>query len=303
MEIFISWSGTTSHKVALLFKEYLPHIVQGVDTYISSKDIDSGVRWFENVSDKLEKSDFGIICISRTNQNAPWLLFEAGALAKKVKESKVTPVLINITKDDLKGPLSQFQGIQLDKEGLNSLVMSINKSLPDPRKDNILKVTLKKWWPEINEKLLEIFRVVDPNKDYYVVAKHSKLCLQAQNPNSEGGPEIIQWTQDGNDNQKWKFVFSKEHFFQIISKKDSDECLGISSENIKKLEIQHCSLPAVENQLWELIEVEEHCYQIRSKLSKYCLDVKGGKKEKGINIQLFQCHGGNNQKWNLKRCE
>ncbi len=40
---------------------------------------------------------------------APWLMFEAGALAKSVKGSRLVPLLFGIESADIKGPLIHFQ--------------------------------------------------------------------------------------------------------------------------------------------------------------------------------------------------
>jgi len=79
MKIFISWSGKLSKHVGLTLRDWLPNVIQAADPYISSKDISKGVRWFSEISTELESSHFGIICVTRTNMESPWLLFEAGA--------------------------------------------------------------------------------------------------------------------------------------------------------------------------------------------------------------------------------
>lgn len=45
MKVFISWSGTKSHKIGLVFRNWLPSVIQSLETYVSSEDIDKGARW------------------------------------------------------------------------------------------------------------------------------------------------------------------------------------------------------------------------------------------------------------------
>jgi hypothetical protein len=50
---------------------------------MSDNNIDGGARWNDALAKALEETDFGIVCVTCANQAAPWLNFEAGAVAKK----------------------------------------------------------------------------------------------------------------------------------------------------------------------------------------------------------------------------
>jgi hypothetical protein len=79
MTVFISCSGPLSTKVAELLAAWLPDVIQGVETWLYSEDIEKGSRWPEEFNKALATT-VGILCVTRENKNAPWLLFEAGAL-------------------------------------------------------------------------------------------------------------------------------------------------------------------------------------------------------------------------------
>ena len=59
-------------------------------------DIDAGERWSNSVQKELEEPRFGILCLTQDNLTAPWILFEAGALAKTVQNTYVCPYLIDV---------------------------------------------------------------------------------------------------------------------------------------------------------------------------------------------------------------
>ena len=91
MNIFISWSGERSKTAALGLKSLLEDVfVQAVTVFISDH-INPGENWGQRLGAELEKSQFGILCLTEDNFQAPWLLFEAGALAKKFAASRVVP--------------------------------------------------------------------------------------------------------------------------------------------------------------------------------------------------------------------
>jgi hypothetical protein len=114
MEIFLSWSGGRSKAVAEAFCKWLPRVIQAVDPWISL-DIAKGKRWSKEIRDRLEKSRVGIVCLTSENLDAPWLLFEAGAISKS-ENSRAFTFLLDVKKGDVKPPLGDFQHTQFDTE-------------------------------------------------------------------------------------------------------------------------------------------------------------------------------------------
>lgn len=82
MRVFVSWSAERSKGLAQALKNWLPLVLHYVEPWMSEASIHAGEGWGISVAKELEASNFGIICITRENLNAPWVLFEAVALAK-----------------------------------------------------------------------------------------------------------------------------------------------------------------------------------------------------------------------------
>jgi len=163
MKVFISWSGELSHVVALLLKEWLRHVIQVVEPYVSSEDIEKGSRWFTDIDSKLDDCNFGIVCLTRENMAKPWILFEAGAISRSISQSRVTPLLIDISPADLSGPLSQFQATHLTKIEMLKLAKDIARQLNDPRFDDaLIEESFDKWWPNLHT---GVKRLVESSKD------------------------------------------------------------------------------------------------------------------------------------------
>lgn len=83
MKVFLSWSGESSHAIAEKLHKWLPMVIQKIEPYIST-EIEKGTRWASDIASELEVCAFGIACVTQENKDAPWLLFEAGALSKSV---------------------------------------------------------------------------------------------------------------------------------------------------------------------------------------------------------------------------
>lgn len=160
MKIFLSWSGETSHKVALVLREWLPSVIQSIQPYVSSEDIDKGARWSSDIAKELEKSKFGIICITKENINAPWINFEAGALSKTIEKTYVCPFLFGVKKSEISNtsPLLQFQSTIYQYEDVQKLLLSINSANDSEKlEDARLIKAFEIWWPNLQKGLDAIF--------------------------------------------------------------------------------------------------------------------------------------------------
>lgn len=152
-EIFISWSGPRSKFVAEALYDWIPRVIQSVNPWMSSEDIRAGDRWFIEISNKLENSQFGIICITPENLTSPWLLFEAGALAKTITDEKlVCPYLIDLNPTDFKSPLNHFQSVKATEDDTFNLIKSINKMGKETLNEEQLKDTFDRFWPDLHDK-------------------------------------------------------------------------------------------------------------------------------------------------------
>ncbi|MGA7181309.1 MAG: toll/interleukin-1 receptor domain-containing protein [Thiobacillaceae bacterium] len=154
MKVFVSWSGDASHDVAKALKDWLPNVIQAVDVFLSSEDIAKGSVWFNELGNVLDESAFGIVCLTRDNLSAPWILYEAGALGKRFEHSRVVPLLIGLKVPDLSGPLSHFNAALLDKDEIARLVAAINAQLGAAKLgDKQLDTAFATWWPSLEESL------------------------------------------------------------------------------------------------------------------------------------------------------
>lgn len=130
MKVFISWANEPSKTVADALRDWLPDVLQSVQLFMSSADIDAGGRWSPTIASALASSSFGIVCVTPSNQHDPWLTFEAGALAKTLENTFVCPYLIGLAPGEmLAGPLTQFQAKTADKAGTLELLSTINKRM------------------------------------------------------------------------------------------------------------------------------------------------------------------------------
>jgi hypothetical protein len=156
MKIFLSWSGDSSRQIAAALNEWLPLIFSDVSCWLSTRNIEAGKRWGNELDAELASTTFGILCLTPNNLLAPWLLFEAGALSRSVEVARVVPYCVGVAPDEIQGPLSRFQSVRADAEGTRALLRSINSVLANPRTEQMLDRIFDRWWPDLERGLAGI---------------------------------------------------------------------------------------------------------------------------------------------------
>jgi hypothetical protein len=133
VKVFLSWSGEKSRRVANVFRDWFPTVIQAIEPWLSSSDLVAGVRWNEALQAELSRAGAGVICVTRSNQQSAWLNFEAGLLTKALGPGRVIPVLINVAPEDLAPPLRSVQAAKLDRSGISNLFRTLVR-LADPER-------------------------------------------------------------------------------------------------------------------------------------------------------------------------
>jgi len=109
------------------------------------------------LASELEGTDEGIVVVTRDNQHAPWLNFEAGALSKRAgfldgeRQARVRTLRVDLSNADIEGPLANFQHTDLnDRQDMFKLVQSLNNG-DKPVSPDVLSETFNLLWPKLDE--------------------------------------------------------------------------------------------------------------------------------------------------------
>lgn len=153
MKAFLSWSGDKSKALGESLREWLPVIVQSLEPWLSDRDISPGSCWATTLSQRLDESNLGLICVTCDNLESPWLLFETGALARS---GKVVPILFDLEPSDLHGPLAQFQSIMVDRKHIEKLVDDLLRGTAPTMSENQRKTLFDVMWPLLERRVQSI---------------------------------------------------------------------------------------------------------------------------------------------------
>ncbi len=188
MRITFSWSGNLSYRVAVLLSKWLPSVVQAVNPSFASRESRKGTTWYKTLKDQLNQIDFAIVCLSRENLNAPWLLFEAGILTTRFDEAHLCTALIgDLSSTDIEGPFANFQSIKLeDQENMRKLVQKINQMHGTRMLSaNALNSSFDRRWPVFEEACKKAVaesrigkEIEKPKSEHQILEEINGLCVQ-----------------------------------------------------------------------------------------------------------------------------
>lgn len=165
MKVFISWSGIRSKAVAELLSAWIKCVLQATRPWISTRDIDRGALWFSEISNQLKDTAVGIVCLTQENKNKPWILFEAGALAKGLTSNRVCTFLVDLKPADLEDPLAQFNHTLPERDGLGQLAKTLNSCLGESGLDEpILAQVFSTYWPQFEGPFKEALKLHPPSE-------------------------------------------------------------------------------------------------------------------------------------------
>lgn len=155
MQVFLSFSGPTSRRVAEALRDWLMVTLQPVQPFLS-EDIDKGAQWPQAIDEALSQSKAGIVCVTRDNLSAPWLLYESGALSR-VGRARVCAFLFDVSKADVRPPVGFFQATEFNREDVLKLVLTLNELLRSCGETTVPERALRSGfeltWPTLDEAL------------------------------------------------------------------------------------------------------------------------------------------------------
>jgi hypothetical protein len=286
MKVFLSWSGTRSKEVAEALKEWLPDVLQSVTTFVSSADIEKGRDFFSVLRTELSESNFGILCLTKDNCRKPWVLFEAGALAKVLDNSSLCPYLIDMEPADLPDPLRLFEAAIANEQGTRELVRALNTAsdalrLAEPQ----IRRTFDRWWPDLKPKLESKAKPLGPSADagsFLFINVKTGLVLRAAGRPHKNGESLETASYSGDERETWRVHQVEKRYYAIVSA-HTEQCLDVEgtspNENAK---IHQWEFQNGDNQKWILVVQKDGSYRIRAKHSgRYLAASEGGVKQMG----------------------
>jgi hypothetical protein len=157
MRVFVSWSGEKSRRFGEALRSWLPNVHQRIEVFFSPNDIEKGAKWATEIETQLRDTQYCVVCLTPDALKSPWINFEAGAISKGIGQNRITPVLLDLTKSEVSGPLSHFQLTDFNKEEMRKVLQGINGSSEDGRLTHeMLNRAFDRWWPDLENDVIAV---------------------------------------------------------------------------------------------------------------------------------------------------
>ncbi len=163
VNVFLSWSGEVSKRIAAELKPWLPTVLHA-EPFFSVQDLAKGKAWREGLADRLLTFPLGIIILTPQNVGNPsaFMMFEAGALWKPAGpgiDTSICTLLVGVNSTDVVGPLADVQHTRFERDDFFLLMQRINKDFLSPEdrhSDETLRRAFDSAWPRLDEQVRTI---------------------------------------------------------------------------------------------------------------------------------------------------
>ena len=133
---------------------------------------------------------------------------------------------------------------------------------------------------------------------FKIINRQSGKALGIDSDSTANGANVIQWTDNGKNSQKW--VISNEGDGYKIMNVNANKALDVDNNSLKDggnvlIWIDNGQL----NQRWNIIEISDEYIMIENINSGKMLDVDNSSLNDGANVLQWSKNGNNNQQWKL----
>jgi hypothetical protein len=137
------------------------------------------------------------------------------------------------------------------------------------------------------------------NNFKFINQKSNKLMDVSGYSTSDGG-NIIQWTDNGGNNQRWQLQYDGAGYFKlknVNSGKLADVSSGSTESGANVLQWTDNN---GDNQKWRIIDKGNGYFILKNKKSGLVLDISDGSTADGGNVIQYTSNGGTNQAWKIQ---
>jgi len=140
----------------------------------------------------------------------------------------------------------------------------------------------------------------DPQKYYYLIAKHSGKGLAVAGASNDNGANIVQWDKVARDNHQFRFQDAGNGYFYIVAKHSGKGIAVAGSSNDNSANIVQWDILAKDNHQFKLQDAGNGYFYIVAKHSGKGLAVPGPSNDNNVNIVQWDILAKDNHQWKIE---
>lgn len=132
---------------------------------------------------------------------------------------------------------------------------------------------------------------------YKLTHKGTNQCLDVANNSSQSGTNVQQWTDNGNNAQRWIITLEADGYYKLTHK-GTNQCLAANT-NSAGTNVYQATDNGSDNQKWKLEIMSDGYLKLTHKGASLCLDVNNNSSQPGTNVRLWNSNSTSAQRWKL----
>jgi hypothetical protein len=138
---------------------------------------------------------------------------------------------------------------------------------------------------------------------YKLKHKGTNQCLDVLNNSNQSGANVQQYTDNGNDAQRWIITLESDGFYKLTHK-GTKLCLDVSNNSKQAgANVQQYTDNETDSQRWKIEAMSDGFYKLTHKGTSLCLDVANNSNQPNANVQQWTDNGNDAQRWELELIE
>jgi hypothetical protein len=134
---------------------------------------------------------------------------------------------------------------------------------------------------------------------YKLTHKGTTQCLDVAGNSSSDGANVAQYTDNGNDAQRWIITQQADGYYKLTHK-GTTQCLEVASNSASpNANVQQYTDNGSDGQRWRLEAVDGGYYKLTHKGTNQCLDVAANSSAPNANVAQYTDNGNDAQRWQL----
>ncbi len=136
---------------------------------------------------------------------------------------------------------------------------------------------------------------------YTLTARHSGKLLDVFDSSVDNGADVVQWTANGQNNQRWRLVDLGGGYSEVVSA-SSGKCLDVAGAGTADgVRVTQWTCGTGRNQHWRMQDVGDGYVQLVARHSNKCLTVSDAAASDGATLAQSACGSGSHQQWQRRQ--